>query len=82
LAADAAGDQLIGQPDPAGSRATTPLAARSASGEAVDPAPVPEVGFPWNSGTFAARSGRALAALSFRPLSSMSPSMVVSVWQP
>ena len=60
----------------------TPLAARSALGGAVDPAPVPEVGYPWTSGTFAASSGRALAALSFRPLSSMSPSIVVSVWRP
>jgi hypothetical protein len=61
--------------------ATTPLAARSASG-VIEPAPLPAVGFPWTSGTFAALSGRALAALSFRPLSSMSPSIVASVWRP
>ncbi|HEY6891231.1 MAG TPA: hypothetical protein VI300_25725, partial [Solirubrobacter sp.] len=82
LAGDPAGDQLIGQPDPSGGGARTPLAARSAVGGMVDAAPLPEVGYPWTSGTFAARGGRALAALSFRPLSSMNPSIVVSVWRP
>ena len=59
----------------------TPLAARSTTGE-LDPAPLPALGFPWTAGTVAAHDGRALAALSFRPLSSMTPSIVLSVWRP
>jgi hypothetical protein len=81
LAGDSAGDQLVGRPGPLGSP-TTPLAARPASGEPLEPAPVAAVGYPWTNGTVAASDGRALAALSFRPLSSMTPSIVMSVWRP
>jgi hypothetical protein len=80
LAGDPAGDQLIGRPDPVGG-AVTPLAARTATGE-TEPAPLPAVGFPWTAGTVAAHDGRALAVLSFRPLSSIKPSIVLSVWRP
>jgi hypothetical protein len=79
LAGDPAGDQLLGRPDAVG--AVTPLAARSTTGE-LEPAPLPALGFPWTAGTVAAHDGRALAALSFRPLSSMTPSIVLSVWRP
>ncbi len=81
LAGDAAGDQLFGHPDPAGG-ATTPLAARAATSGASEPAPLAAVGFPWTGGTLAADHGRALAAISFQPLSSMTPSIVIAVWRP
>jgi hypothetical protein len=40
------------------------------------------IGFPWTAGVAAAPDGRGLAALSFQPLSSMSPSIVIAVWRP
>ena len=80
LAGDPAGDQLVGHPDPL--LATTPLAARPAAGAPIEPAPLPAVGYPWTNGTLAAHDGRALAVLSFRPLSSMTPSIVLAVWRP
>jgi hypothetical protein len=81
LAGDRAGDQLLGHPDHIGA-AITPLSAQPATGGAAEPAPLPAIGFPWTGGTVAARDGRALAVLSFRPLSSMSPSIVMAVWRP
>jgi hypothetical protein len=81
LAGDPAGDQLVGQPGPFGSR-TTPLAARPASGAPIEPAPLAAVGYPWTNGTVAASHGRALAALSFTPPSSMTPSIALAVWRP
>ena len=72
----------MGRPDPLGVRPTTPLAARPASGATVELAPLESVGFPWTGGTIAAPDGRALAVLSFRPLSSMTPSLVLAVWRP
>ena len=81
LAADAQGDQLAGRPNPAGG-AITPLGARAAGQTALEPAPVPAAGFPWTAGTVGAPDGRALAVVSFAPLSSMHPHMVVSVWRP
>jgi hypothetical protein len=80
LAGDAAGDRLIGHPDP-NAAVVTPLAARSVTGRADEPAPVPAVGG-WNTGVVAAPTGRALAVLSFRPLSSMTPAIVLTVWRP
>ena len=62
LAADRAGDQLVGRAAPLGT-ATMPLAARSATQGALDPAPLPGVGFPWTGSALAAPDGRALAAL-------------------
>ena len=81
LAGDPAGDQLVGHLDPLGA-ATTPLAARPTAGAAIEPAPLASVGYPWTNGTLAAHDGRALAVLSFRPLSSMTPSIVLAVWRP
>jgi hypothetical protein len=81
LAGDSAGDQVLGRAEPPGG-VKTPLAARSASGDALEPAPVTGLGFPWTNGALAAHDGRALAALSFTPPSSMTPSIVVAVWRP
>ena len=81
LAGDPAGDQLVGRPDPVGG-ALTPLAVRSATGGALEPGPLPAVGYPWTAGVVAARDGRALAALSFQPLTSMRPSIVMAIWRP
>ena len=81
LAADGQGDQLLGRPNPIGG-AVTPLGARSAGQTSIEPAPVSAAGFPWTAGTVAASHGRALAVVSFAPLSSMHPRMVVSVWRP
>jgi hypothetical protein len=80
LAGDPAGDQLIGRPAPGGA-AVTPLAARPVDGGA-EPAPVGAIGFPWTAGVAAAPDGRGLAALSFLPRSSMTPSIVIAVWRP
>ncbi len=81
LAGDPAGDQVVGRAEPPG-RVMTPLAARSTSGDALEPAPVTGLGFPWTNGALAAHDGRALAALSFTPPSSMTPSIVIAVWRP
>jgi hypothetical protein len=80
LAADPAGDQLVGRAEPPGG-ASMLVAARSPSG-ADEPAPLPTLGFPWTTGALAARDGRALGVLSFTPLSSMTPSITMAVWRP
>jgi len=79
LAGDPAGDQVVGRPEPAGG-VTTPLAARAAG--VLESAPVAAVGFPWTGSALAAHDGRALAALSFSPLSSMTPSLMIALWRP
>jgi hypothetical protein len=71
----------LGRPNPTGG-AVTPLGARSAGQASIEPAPVSAAGFPWTAGTVAASHGRALAVVSFAPLSSMHPRMVVGVWRP
>jgi hypothetical protein len=81
LAADGQADQLVGRPDPIGG-AITPLGARPAGQTSIEPAPVPAAGFPWTADTMAASEGRALAVVSFAPLSTMHPHMVVSLWRP
>jgi hypothetical protein len=81
VAGDTAGDQLLAHPDPV-ANATTALAARRATGGPTEPAPLPAVGFPWTGGALAAHDGQALAALSFRPLSSMQPWIAMAVWRP
>lgn len=81
LAGDSAGDQVLGRGEPPGG-VMTPLAARSASGDGLEPAPVTGLGFPWTTGALAAHDGRALAALSFTPSSSRTPSIVIAVWRP
>jgi hypothetical protein len=80
-AGDPAGDQLVGHPDPAGGTLTS-LAARPADGAAIEPAPLAAAAYGGTAGAVAAPDGRALAALWFRPLSSMTPSLVLAVWRP
>jgi hypothetical protein len=80
VAGDGAGDQLMAHPGQMGTP-TTPLSARSTAG-VIEPAPLPTVGYPWTTGAVTARDGAGLAVLSWRPLSSMTPRIVISTWRP